>query len=266
VGGVRSQRGERVLEWASWDDRNRHTISMPARVNPILLLHGQPGNARDWDAVIASIGTGANVLAVDRPGWDGSSAPGGFERSAEAALAALDLAQADSATVVGYSYGAGVAAWIAARHPERVERLVLVSPAANTASLTLVDRLLALPLVGHAASVALGSLRSPRTARSFYVEQRSLIRDLSALEAALHRISAPTTIVIGTSDTVVPPRSARLLAAQIGSSELIDVPGGHHLLIAEIPARLAEIILRPVEAQAVNSSRARDRNSAAAGP
>ncbi len=250
---------------------------------PILLLHGQPGRGHDWQPLVAAIhdcaaATGIDcpqLLAIDRPGWDGVTAAGGFEASADAAVAALDDAGAQRATVVGHSYGAGVASWLATQRPERVEALVLVAPSANTASLIAIDHLLGWPVVGYAASAALiagvrlatGSrpirvrlsshlgvdaewlrsagewLRGPGVRRSFFVEQRLQLRELPLLEQRLALVQAPTTIVVGTADEIVPLRSARLLAGQIPGAELIEVQGGRHMLPAQIPGRLADIIL-----------------------
>ncbi len=241
----------------------------------ILLLHGQPGRGSDWDPLVAAIDGRARVLVIDRPGWDGQSVAGGLQRSAAAAIATLDAAGIDRATIAGHSYGAAVAAWIAAQHPERVHTLVLVSPAANVASLAAIDRLLALPVAGYVASAALlvagglvlGAptirrrlaaalavredylratgplLRGRATWDAFFIEQRSLVRDLPALEAQLQRITAPATIVIGTADSVVSPRSARLLARQLRGAQLIEIEHGRHMLPAQIPERLAELML-----------------------
>lgn len=241
----------------------------------ILLLHGQPGRGADWDELVTAIDGRADTLVIDRPGWDGVSAAGGVSLSAEAALAALDSAGVDQATIVGHSYGAAVAAWVAALHPHRVHALVLVAPAANVASLQTVDRLLATPVAGYLASTALlvagglvigtpairrrlaaalavreeylratGSWMRRRAAwDAFFVEQRALVRDLPVLESRLARITAPTTVVIGTEDTIVPPRCARLLARQIAGANLIEIERGRHMLPAQIPQRLAEIVL-----------------------
>ncbi len=187
------------------------------------------------------------TLAIDRPGWDGYSAARDLAGNARAALAVLDRAGVARATVVGHSLGAAVAAWLASSHPERVGRLVLVAPAANVESLGAVDYLLAAPILGWLASVGAmaggGLVLSPRSVRrwvaqatalderylrsarrmllgsgawrSFVREQRFLIRDLPALERRLGQISAPTTIVSGTADHVVPLAAARRLAGQI---------------------------------------------------
>jgi pimeloyl-ACP methyl ester carboxylesterase len=241
---------------------------------PILLLHGQPGRGRDWQPLSDAIGDREELLAIDRPGWDGRTQPGGFARSAVAATEALDAAGWPHATVVGHSYGAAVAAWLAAERPERVAALVLVAPSANTASLRRSDRLLAAgavepllsallilgarasartPLIRRQLASALGvdqtwlgnvsaGLRSRPAWRSFFVEQRLQIHELPILEERLVRIHAPTTIVIGTRDPIVPLRSARQLAGQIPGAELIVIPGGGHTLPAQAPQRLAEII------------------------
>jgi pimeloyl-ACP methyl ester carboxylesterase len=215
------------------------------------------------------------VIAIERPGWDGRSSVTDLAGNARAALAALDSAGVARATVVGHSLGAAVAAWVAAAAPERIGRLVLVAPAANLASLGAVDYLLAAPLVGWLASIGAmaggglvlgtGPLRrwvaeatalderylrasgrmllAPRAWRSFVREQRYLVRDLPALERRLGEISAPTTIVAGTADRVVPIAAARRLAGQIPNAELVELAHAGHLLHVQHASRLAEIIV-----------------------
>jgi pimeloyl-ACP methyl ester carboxylesterase len=243
--------------------------------DPVLLLHGQPGSRRDWDRVRAAIGTRARTIAIDRPGWDGRSRPSDLAGNAEAALAALDRAGAESATVVGHSLGGAIAAWLAARHPHRVDRLVLLAPAANAESLVELDYLLARPVVGElasaawmaAAGVALAArplrrlvsselaidtgylgragrrLLAPATWGSFVAEQRMLIRELPKLEPLLAEISAPTTIVIGSADRLVPPTSAHKLAGQIPGARLIELDRASHLLPQQHARRVAEVIV-----------------------
>jgi pimeloyl-ACP methyl ester carboxylesterase len=246
-----------------------------ASPDPVLLVHGQPGGARDWDRVVAEIGQRARTIAVDRPGWDGHSQATDLAGNVDAAVAALDAHQAPRATIVGHSFGAAVAAWLAADHPERVGALVLVAPSANVASLDRVDHWLAAPVTGYVASAAaLGGvglalaarltvrpiahrlaldesyletagrlLRAPAAWRAFVTEQRVLINDLPVLESRLAQITAPTTIVMGSADRVVPSNSARRLAEQIPEAELVLVERSGHLLPVQQAARLAEITL-----------------------
>jgi pimeloyl-ACP methyl ester carboxylesterase len=243
--------------------------------DPVLLLHGQPGAAEDWERLRRALGDRVpTVIAIDRPGWDRGSAVTDLAGNARAALAELDRAGATRATVVGHSLGAAVAAWLAVSAPERVGRLVLVAPAANLESLSAVDYLLAAPFVGWLASVGamaggglvLGSgplrhwvaeatalddrylraagrmLLSPAAWRAFVREQRLLVRHLPALERRLGEISVPATIVAGTGDHVVPIAAARRLAGQIPNAELVVVDHAGHLLHVQHPGRLAEVI------------------------
>jgi pimeloyl-ACP methyl ester carboxylesterase len=240
----------------------------------VLLLHGQPGSARDWARVLAQLDPGIQVLAPDRPGWNGHSPAAGLEVNGEAALAAMDAAGVERAVVVGHSYGGAVAAWLAAHHPERVARLVLAAPAANGASLYKLDRILALPLIGALVSTAMlgaagtalqapgvrrllaersrmdaayldslsRTLLSPPAWRAFVTEQRAMVRDLPVLERDLRRITAETVIIAGTADRIVPAIALRMLAAQIPRARLVWVPGAGHLLPYLHPERLSEAI------------------------
>ena len=236
----------------------------------VLLLHGQPGTARDWDRVIAALPGDLEALAIARPGWNGGSPPLDLRGNALAAAKALDA----PAIVVGHSFGAGVAAWLAVLAPELVRALVLVSPSANSAALDGFDGVLASPVlgsvlsgfmlgtVGGALSLApvrrilsttlgldQGFLRAggrllvrPRSWRSFEVEQRAMFRDLPALEARLGEITAPTTIVSGTADRVVPKHAARLLATQIAGARLELIEGAGHLLPQLAPDAVARAV------------------------
>jgi pimeloyl-ACP methyl ester carboxylesterase len=254
-----------------------------ARRDPVLFLHGQPGGARDWDRVVAAIGPRAATVAIDRPGWRPGSAPTDLAGNAAAALEALDGAGASRATVVGHSLGGAVAAWLAAEHPDRVHRLVLAAPAANCAALVPLDYWLAWPLAGelvgapvmagaglvlaasgvrrrvanlleveepYLAATARG-LRTPAAWRAFAADQRTLVRDLPALEARLTRIAVPTTIVAGSADRIVPVASARSLQAAIPGAELVVLAGAGHLLTQRQAGELAEIILATTNGAAV---------------
>jgi 3-oxoadipate enol-lactonase len=242
--------------------------------DPVLLLHGQPGAASDWEHVRASIDGDARTIAFDRPGWDGHSAVRDLAGNASAARIVLDRSGVARATVVGHSLGAAVAAWLAWSSPERVGRLVLAAPAANVDSLGPVDYLLAIPIVGWLAGVgamaggglALGAgpvrrwvaeatalddrylqyagrtLLSPSSWRSFVGEQRSLVRDLPVLERRLQEIATPTTIVAGTADRVVPIAAARRLAGQIRGAELVELEHAGHLVHVHHAADVARVI------------------------
>jgi pimeloyl-ACP methyl ester carboxylesterase len=226
--------------------------------------------------VIAALAPELEPIPIYRPGWDGQTAARDLSGNVEAAVAALDVRGVEQAIVVGHSLGAGVAAWLAVLHPERVRALVLASPGVNTAALGPFDRLLATPIVGAGLSAFLLAsvgltlavpaarrllarrlgldpdflraasrlLSRPSAWRAFVFEQRALFKDLPALESRLGQITAATTIVSGSADWVVTPSAARLLASQIPGAELELVEGAGHLLPHQHASVLAAAIRR----------------------
>jgi pimeloyl-ACP methyl ester carboxylesterase len=241
----------------------------------VLLLHGQPGGGADWDGVVRALDGRAWTIAHSRPGWDGASSALDLEGNARAALAALDARGIRQAVLVGHSLGGAVATWLAAARPDRVAALVLAAPAANLAALYRLDRWLAAPIAAELAStVTIGGLGlaltvtplrrriadltgidesylrlvrraalKPSAWRAYASEQRTLVRDLPRLERRLGEITAPTTILSGGRDRIVPPRAARALARQISGARLVVAPRAGHLLPHRAPELLADVIL-----------------------
>jgi pimeloyl-ACP methyl ester carboxylesterase len=251
-------------------------VDAPATV---LLLHGQPGGAADWDGVTATMNGRADIVAMDRPGWDGVTRPRDLPGNAAAALAALDARGVERAVVVGHSLGAAVAAWLAATRPGRVSALVLAAPAANLAALYASDRWMATPIAGEVAAAAgLGGLglalavapvrrrvasrsrldeaylrvagalaRRPAAWRAYAAEQRALVRGLPELERRLPAITAPTTIIAGTRDRIVPARATEQLSCQIPGARLQHSAGTGHLIPQRDPATVASAILAALD-------------------
>ncbi|MGB8652569.1 MAG: alpha/beta fold hydrolase, partial [Mycobacteriales bacterium] len=106
---------------------------------PVVLLHGQPGSAADWDPVLPLV-SDLDVLVPTRPGYDGTP-PGGFGVSAAAVLRELDAAGVQRAVVAGHSWGGGVALRLALDAPERVASVALLGSVGSRRALTVADRL-----------------------------------------------------------------------------------------------------------------------------
>jgi pimeloyl-ACP methyl ester carboxylesterase len=249
-------------------------VTLAARPT-VLLLHGQPGGAADWERVIAGVHGRADIVAVDRPGWDGVTRPRDLAGNAAAALSALDRRGVGRAVVVGHSLGAAVAAWLAASRPDRVAALVLAAPAANLAALYALDRWLAAPVAGElGAGAVLGGLglalavgpvrrriartsrlddgylrvagaaaRRPSAWRAYAAEQRALVRGLPELERRLDTITAPTTIIADRHDRVVPARAVQRLSRQIPGARLQLSASAGHLVPQRDPETVVAAIL-----------------------
>jgi pimeloyl-ACP methyl ester carboxylesterase len=234
--------------------------------------------------VVAALDGGAQPIAVDRPGWDGRSRPRDLGGNAQAVFDLLDTRGIERATLVGHSLGAAIAVWAALERPERVAALVLAAPAANRASLAALDRGLALPVAGSLASAismtGLGLVLSAApmrrriarrisvedayleasarvllsgwARRAFMTEQRSLVRDLPVLEGRLHAVRAPTWIVTGDGDRIVPPGAPRALAAQIPGATLVQLSNAGHLLPQLHAQRLVDAVMLALAAAATH--------------
>jgi pimeloyl-ACP methyl ester carboxylesterase len=249
----------------------------------VVLVHGQPGQAADWRAVAEALESSYRVLVPDRPGYGrtGGSAVGVAD-NADALGRLLDDNGVESATVVGHSFGGGVALALALRRRELVGGLVLVGSVGTGSSLGPQDRVLGLPVLGESLAFAgfeasrwlLPALRrrstrlppalaswlravpepgpaaergrapSATTWRSFVIEQRALLAETPSLEAGLSSVRAPTAVVAGRRDRVVPIGAAADLAEAIPGAELVLVPGAGHLVPQEAPGVLVSIVRR----------------------
>jgi len=105
----------------------------PADGRPVILLHGFPEDRHCWDTVAGALtGQGYRVLAPDQRGYSPAARPRGRRAYAIGELTADVMALADAAgaehfDVVGHDWGGGVAWDVAARHPDRVRTLTVLS-------------------------------------------------------------------------------------------------------------------------------------------
>lgn len=98
----------------------------------LLLIHGLGSNAKGWMKNIPELAKKHRVIAVDLPGY-GKSDKGYYQYSlpfyAQVLTELLDALKIDQATLVGHSMGGQISMITALHHPQRVKRLVLISPA-----------------------------------------------------------------------------------------------------------------------------------------
>jgi len=249
----------------------------------VLLLHGQPGSGASWDPLTERLAGAYRVLAPDRPGYGRTTGEArGFAGNAEYAADLLTALDAAPATVVAHSWAGGAAVLLAARRPDLVSGLVLVGAACTPDSVDTVDRVLGLPALGDALTVAgllaLGEvlpkvrraahrlparLRDPvrvtlpdqgvlggergalgRHRRTFVAEQRALLEELPLVSGALGGLAVPTVVVVGTWDVVVRPSAGRTLAAAVSGAELVEIPRAGHFVARDAPDELAALVAR----------------------
>jgi pimeloyl-ACP methyl ester carboxylesterase len=109
---------------------HRRAFVMTGSGPAVLLLHGLGCNHTTWDPIIESLSRTHTVIAPDLLGHGDSDKPradysvGGYANGMRDLLTVLGI---DRVTVVGHSFGGGVAMQFAYQFPERTERLVLVA-------------------------------------------------------------------------------------------------------------------------------------------
>ncbi|MCX7681828.1 MAG: alpha/beta fold hydrolase, partial [Anaerolineae bacterium] len=119
------------------DDLTVHYKTAGAGRPAFLLLHGFAASTFSWREVIGPMAEWGTVVAFDRPGfglterplrWEGPT-PYSHEAQAQLTVRLMDALAIEQAVLVGNSAGGAIALLTALTYPERVEALVLVSPA-----------------------------------------------------------------------------------------------------------------------------------------
>jgi pimeloyl-ACP methyl ester carboxylesterase len=166
---------------------------------------------------------------------------------ADDAVGVLETAGVARAHVYGVSFGGVVAGQIAARHPDRVLRLVLAATPAGTgpdaSTGAFVERREHMPPAEAAwASVPYAyALATRRTAAGRIGEDiaEALRLPLELDERTDHvpplPITAPTLVLQGAEDLVVPPANGRELAAAIQGAEYLELEGAAHHYATDQP-------------------------------
>ncbi|WP_460053834.1 alpha/beta fold hydrolase [Spirochaeta dissipatitropha] len=247
----------------------------------LMLLHGFGGNTSNFDAVIGELSGLFRVIAFDRPPFGysqkalpadyGEHSPYSRTQQAEYAVQLMDALGISSAVLVGHSAGGAVALQTAIRHPDRIEGLLLVSPAVQGGgSPAFVRRLFSIPPFRW-----LGPFIVRRTlagserilARSFYdsavitedirqqyrrgseikdwdkaLWQFSIEAESSGDSLDYTKISVPVLIISGAEDEIVDPEQSILLHGKLSDSELYLMEKIGHIAFQEDPEGFLEIV------------------------
>jgi pimeloyl-ACP methyl ester carboxylesterase len=239
----------------------------------LILLHGFASSIYSWSEVLPALARSHDVVALDLPGFGGSEVPAELTGSRLVGVvpALMDQLAIPRATLVGNSLGGAVAALVAARHPERVEGLVLIDAAGF--NLALADRPWILRLVGSAPSAVLERLPFRRSLVTLGLKQVfsedalvnrekveeylaplarpgtvSALRSLLAsgqemgLPEALRDVRAPTLVIWGRQDAWIPVADADRFVASIPGARKVIIEACGHLPQEEKPAEAARLI------------------------
>lgn len=236
---------------------------------PLILLHANPGDGLDFEPVIPALAQHYRVLAVDWPGYGQSAVPDRpgmvsadfFYNVLREFLKAL---ASPPALFIGNSVGGNAAARFAIASPELVRGLVLVSPGGFTPHNFMTRAFCRLQASWFAFSPRFfaGRYLKGRTPTVKAMLERAATSQATAARLAINRavwrsfiepdhdlrqrasaIKAPTLLLFGKHDPVIPAKRDGTVAAKaIRGAKLVVMPSGH-VPFAEMPeAFLAEVL------------------------
>jgi pimeloyl-ACP methyl ester carboxylesterase len=242
-----------------------HYIERPGTGTPVVLIHGLPGTADDWEDVTPLL-AGHRTIAIDRPGFGYST--GGyvpFNRQLEVIHELLAKLGVTRPVLVGHSYGGTISLGYAERYPSDVRGLVLVDAAAAGTHPGAFEKLqahaikfLQLPVIKQIADVTFSQLLRKVSAEmgdsaAFHPqpviaahERRILAINMTsgnlkalageylaaggvveAIDRSLKAIEMPAVVIQGDADQLVKPIYGRRLAAALPRARLEMLYGGH---------------------------------------
>jgi pimeloyl-ACP methyl ester carboxylesterase len=237
----------------------------------IVFIHGFGGSLHGWNQLWAAMPPSLGLTRYDLRGFGRSSAEEGASFShVDDLLALLDARGIGRATLVGLSMGGGIAAGFALDHPDRVEKLVLISPALMGWEWTDEWRQLwrAMAKAARSGNMAkarrlwwqhplFASTRASPAAEELRQEievfaGRQWIRDdqlpvLPDVER-LHLIAAPTLLLTGALDFADFRLMGDVLEAAVPGIRRIDFPDAGHMLDLEKAQQIAQAIAEFVAA------------------
>ncbi|MGH2853956.1 MAG: alpha/beta fold hydrolase [Solirubrobacteraceae bacterium] len=240
-------------------------LERPGAEPAVLLIHGLPGTAEDFNEVTALL-PGRRTVAIDRPGFGFST--GGyfpFARQLQAVQELIGKLHLGRPILVGHSYGGAISLAFAERHPGEVRGLVLVDAAATCTRIGSFERVqthllkaIELPIVRQIADVTFSQLLLTLAAEqgdgeafdpapvapahmhrvlainmkhgnleAIAGERLAANGAVEEVNRGLRGITAPAVVIQGASDKLVLPACGRRLAATLPDARLEMVSGGH---------------------------------------
>ncbi len=239
-----------------------------------VLLHGFGASLFSWRETMPSLGALGTAVAFDRPAfglterplwWEDGENPYTPEAQVELVVGLIDALQLDRAVLLGNSAGGTVALQTALTYPERVQALVLVSPAVyegggapgwirpllNAPQMDRIGPLLARQISergdqflesawhdpGRITPDVRAGYRRPLQVDDWDRALWELTRASrgGGLADRISQIAMPTLVITGDDDRIVPVESSVRLAQEIPHAELVIIPNCGHVPQEECP-------------------------------
>lgn len=243
-----------------------HEVNGPADAPVVVLSNSLGSTLQMWDAQLDALAERFRVVRYDTRGHGRSPVPAGpytIDDLADDVVALLDRLGIERAHLVGLSLGGMTGLRLAARNPERVDRLVALCTGAHLEpSSAWTDRAATVRAGGTAAvaEAVVGRWFTPghleanpavrkeseemvaRTPAEGYASCCEVIATMD-LRSDLGRIAAPTLAIAGADDPATPPAHLQAIAESVQDGRLLVVPDAAHLASAQQPETVTAAIL-----------------------
>ena len=231
----------------------------------LVLVHAFPVDATMWDEQVRALDGDARVLAPSLPGFGGTPAAGDvltMDAAADALAAELDRAHIDRAVVCGLSMGGYIAFSLWRRHRERIAGLILADTRAEADDEAGRERRRGVAEKARSeGSGAIADAPPPLLSEDADPELWERVKEMirrqpgEAIAAAalgmadrpdsrpiLPEIDVPTSVVVGSADTLTPPPMSEAMAEAIPNANLVVLDGAGHLSNLEDPEGFAAAV------------------------
>jgi pimeloyl-ACP methyl ester carboxylesterase len=204
--------------------------------DPVVLVHGLSASTHWWIRNVPELARHYRVYLVDLPGFGTMHFPLPRSRFVLANAASwlvgwMEAVGLKRAHLIGHSMGGYICMQIAAHFPEKVSRLVLVAPAIRPQVRTVAGYFLPLLNGLRYSTPSFMPILLFDALRAGPLTLLQTTRDLIALDVQeeIQAVSAPTLLVWGENDTLVPSSLAYILHKEIAHSSLIMLKRAGHV-------------------------------------
>lgn len=227
----------------------RQALSLaPPERPPLVLVHGVAVSSRNMAPSAEAFAPHLPVYAPDLPGHgrsDDADHVLATHELADALAAWMDAMGLRSASLLGNSFGCQIAAEVAVRHPDRVDRLILQGPTTDPLGRSYPRQVVRWIRNGRLegstqADVTMKDWRDAG-AKVLLKTFRHCVRH--RIEDVLPRIEAQTLVIRGELDPIVPQRWAEEATSLVRHARLAVLPGASHTITNTRPQELVEVAL-----------------------
>jgi pimeloyl-ACP methyl ester carboxylesterase len=234
----------------------RNATEPPAGARTIVHIHGFGISGRYLLPTAALLASDYRTFVPDLPGFGRSHHPRRrltIPWLGEVVVRLMDQLEIDRAILLSNSLGAPITGAVIDTHPDRVEAVVLVSPAGGEYNLPFPKALAQLALAGSREPLGMMPIATRDYARFGVRSSLSLLRSMLAYPAAerVRELTLPTLVVIGSRDPLVSEDHVAEVAVELPHVTAVVIDGAAHAINFSHPGQLAHVVREWLEGRPI---------------